>query len=47
MQFIAFGLVLHKGSFLRSPFNILDLLVVAVALISYFLKLVEIHMFVF
>ena len=33
-QVIAFGLVFHKGSFMRSAFNMLDLLVVAVALIS-------------
>jgi len=34
LQVIAFGLVIHKGSFMRSLFNLLDLLVVAVALIS-------------
>jgi len=34
-QIIAYGLVLHKGSFCRSSFNLLDSLVVAVALISF------------
>lgn len=36
----AYGLVLHKGSFCRSVFNLLDLLVVAVALVSFGLKYV-------
>lgn len=31
----AYGLVLHKGSFCRSLFNLLDLLVVTVALVSF------------
>jgi len=38
VQVIAFGLVFHKGSFMRNAFNLLDLLVVAVALISFGLK---------
>ncbi len=37
-QVTAYGMVLHKGSFCRSLFNLLDLLVVAVALISFVLK---------
>jgi len=35
LQIIAYGLVLHKDSFCRSSFNLLDSLVVAVALISF------------
>jgi len=35
MQFVALGFMLHKRSFLRSAFNILDLVVVGVSLISY------------
>jgi len=35
LQIIAYGLVLHKDSFCRSSFNLLDALVVAVALISF------------
>lgn len=33
-QMTAYGAFLHKGSFCRNSFNILDLLVVAVSLIS-------------
>lgn len=35
VQIIAYGLMLHKGSFCRSAFNLLDTLVVVVALISF------------
>ncbi|KAK2156437.1 hypothetical protein LSH36_213g02000 [Paralvinella palmiformis] len=38
LKVIAYGLVLHEGAFLRSLFNLLDLLVVAVAIVSYFLN---------
>ncbi|KAG1664655.1 Muscle calcium channel subunit alpha-1 [Nymphon striatum] len=34
-QVISYGLVVHKGSFCRSYFNLLDLLVVCVSLISF------------
>lgn len=34
LQMTAYGAFLHKGSFCRNSFNILDLLVVAVSLIS-------------
>ena len=37
-QIVAYGLVLHKDSFCRSAFNLLDLLVVTVALISFVLE---------
>jgi hypothetical protein len=35
IKIIAQGFVLHKGSFARSPFNLLDMLVVSVALLSF------------
>ena len=35
---IVYGLVLHKGSFCRNAFNLLDLLVVGVSLVSFVLK---------
>lgn len=35
---MVYGLVLHKGSFCRNAFNLLDILVVAVSLISFVLK---------
>lgn len=35
MKVIAYGMVLHKGAFCRSAFNLLDLLVVCVSLISF------------
>ncbi|XP_054713123.1 muscle calcium channel subunit alpha-1-like [Uloborus diversus] len=35
LKAITFGLILHKGSFCRSAFNILDILVVCVSLISF------------
>ncbi|KAL9960179.1 hypothetical protein ACROYT_G033596 [Oculina patagonica] len=37
-KFIAYGLILHKGSFCRSAFNLLDLLVVSVSVISIVLR---------
>ncbi|WAR26863.1 CAC1C-like protein [Mya arenaria] len=37
VKIITYGLVLHKGSFCRSFFNILDLLVVGVSLVSFVL----------
>lgn len=36
LKLIAYGFVLHKGAFCRSAFNLLDLLVVCVSLISAF-----------
>ncbi|KAI1717746.1 ion transport protein [Ditylenchus destructor] len=38
LKVIVYGLVLHKGSFCRNAFNLLDILVVAVSLISFVLK---------
>lgn len=35
LKVIAYGLVLHNGAFCRSAFNLLDLLVVCVSLISF------------
>ncbi|CAD5115428.1 DgyrCDS4403 [Dimorphilus gyrociliatus] len=35
LKVVAYGLVIHKGSFCRSLFNLLDLLVVGVALVSF------------
>ncbi len=37
-QMIAHGFLLHEGAFLRSMFNLLDLIVVFVALISFVLE---------
>lgn len=37
-QMISYGFVLHEGSFCRSAFNLLDLIVVCVALISFVLQ---------
>ena len=37
-QVTAYGMVLHKGAFCRSVFNLLDLLVVTVALVSFGLR---------
>ena len=34
IKMVAYGVILHKGSFCRNYFNLLDLLVVAVSLIS-------------
>ncbi|XP_075986928.1 muscle calcium channel subunit alpha-1-like isoform X2 [Anticarsia gemmatalis] len=34
LKLVTYGLVLHKGAFLRSAFNVLDMLVVCVSLIS-------------
>ncbi len=36
-QVIAYGLILHDESFCRSSFNLLDLLVVTVSLVSAFI----------
>jgi hypothetical protein len=38
LKVVVFGLVWHKGSFCRNAFNLLDILVVAVSLISFALK---------
>uniref|UniRef100_A0A183BSL2 Voltage-dependent L-type calcium channel subunit alpha n=1 Tax=Globodera pallida TaxID=36090 RepID=A0A183BSL2_GLOPA len=38
LKVIVYGLVLHKGSFCRNAFNLLDILVVAVSLVSFVLK---------
>ncbi|GBO00291.1 Muscle calcium channel subunit alpha-1, partial [Araneus ventricosus] len=35
LKAVAYGLILHKGSFCRSYFNLLDVLVVSVSLISF------------
>lgn len=40
VQIITYGLVMHQGSFCRSLFNMLDLMVVAVSLISFPLEYV-------
>ncbi|XP_065581500.1 muscle calcium channel subunit alpha-1-like isoform X9 [Artemia franciscana] len=36
LKVISYGLIFHKGAFCRSAFNLLDLLVVCVSLISFF-----------
>ncbi|XP_064604467.1 muscle calcium channel subunit alpha-1-like isoform X3 [Liolophura sinensis] len=38
IKIFSYGLVLHKGSFCRSVFNLLDLLVVGISLVSFFLE---------
>uniref|UniRef100_A0A8L8KUL3 Voltage-dependent L-type calcium channel subunit alpha n=1 Tax=Heligmosomoides polygyrus TaxID=6339 RepID=A0A8L8KUL3_HELPZ len=38
LKVVVFGLVFHKGSFCRNAFNLLDILVVAVSLVSFVLK---------
>jgi voltage-dependent calcium channel L type alpha-1D len=38
LKLIAYGFVLHKGAFCRSAFNLLDLLVVVVSLVSIFFR---------
>ncbi|CAJ0587570.1 unnamed protein product, partial [Mesorhabditis spiculigera] len=38
LKVVVFGFVLHKGSFCRNAFNLLDILVVAVSIISFTLK---------
>uniref|UniRef100_A0A7E4W8C3 Voltage-dependent L-type calcium channel subunit alpha n=1 Tax=Panagrellus redivivus TaxID=6233 RepID=A0A7E4W8C3_PANRE len=38
LKVVVLGLVFHKGSFCRNAFNLLDILVVAVSLISFVLK---------
>lgn len=40
LKLVTYGLVLHPGAFLRSAFNVLDMLVVCVSLISMSFKLV-------
>ena len=35
LKIIAYGFILHKNAFCRSGFNLLDMLVVAVSLISF------------
>lgn len=37
-QTIVFGVILHPGSFCRVPFNLLDILVVACSLVSFFFQ---------
>ncbi|XP_071818049.1 voltage-dependent L-type calcium channel subunit alpha-1D-like isoform X4 [Apostichopus japonicus] len=39
LKVIAYGLILHQGAFCRSAFNLLDLLVVVVSLISIFMAI--------
>lgn len=34
LKLITYGLILHQGAFLRSAFNVLDMLVVCVSLVS-------------
>ncbi|XP_023340259.1 muscle calcium channel subunit alpha-1, partial [Eurytemora carolleeae] len=41
LKIIAYGFVLHKGSFCRNGFNLLDLLVVAVSLISFVFSMLK------
>lgn len=41
LKVVAYGVVLHKGSFCRNYFNLLDLLVVVVSLVSIFSQLVN------
>ncbi|PAV73408.1 hypothetical protein WR25_19168 isoform B [Diploscapter pachys] len=38
LKVVVFGLILHKGSFCRNAFNLLDIIVVAVSIISPILK---------
>uniref|UniRef100_A0A0R3S757 Ca_chan_IQ domain-containing protein n=1 Tax=Elaeophora elaphi TaxID=1147741 RepID=A0A0R3S757_9BILA len=38
LKVVVYGLMFHKGSFCRNAFNLLDILVVAVSLISFVLK---------
>lgn len=38
LQVVVYGLILHKGAFCRNAFNLLDILVVAVSLVSFLLK---------
>lgn len=38
LKVVVYGLVFHKGSFCRNAFNLLDILVVAVSLVSFILK---------
>ena len=38
LKVAVYGLIFHKGSFCRNAFNLLDILVVAVSLISFVLK---------
>lgn len=40
LKLVTYGLVLHEGAFLRSAFNVLDMLVVCVSLISMSFKYV-------
>ncbi|XP_065581494.1 muscle calcium channel subunit alpha-1-like isoform X3 [Artemia franciscana] len=40
LKVISYGLIFHKGAFCRSAFNLLDLLVVCVSLISFFFSVV-------
>ena len=37
LKLISYGFILHKGAFCRSAFNLLDLLVVCVSLVSIFI----------
>ena len=38
MKVVSYGLLLHADSFMRSGFNLLDILVVGVSLVSFGLK---------
>ncbi|VDP00244.1 unnamed protein product [Schistosoma curassoni] len=38
LKMISYGFVLHEGAFCRSVFNLLDLIVVCVALVSFVLQ---------
>ncbi|XP_055715128.1 voltage-dependent calcium channel type D subunit alpha-1-like [Phlebotomus papatasi] len=42
LKLISYGFIFHKGAFCRSAFNLLDLLVVCVSLISIFFRLVHV-----
>jgi voltage-dependent calcium channel L type alpha-1D len=35
LKLVSYGFILHKGAFCRSAFNLLDLLVVVVSLVSF------------
>lgn len=47
LKLISYGFVLHKGAFCRSAFNLLDLLVVCVSLVSIFSRQEKFLYFIF
>ena len=42
LKVVAYGLILHPGAFCRSAFNLLDIMVVSVSLISFFFRYVSV-----